>query len=184
MRITSDGREIEYTLVMDARSKRVRISVGRGGEVVVSLPRGVGERAAERFVREKSRWIARKVEFMRENAANVLDDSAADPKLHKRNALALAEARIAHWNAIYRFDHGSVTIRNQKTRWGSCTRKGGLNFNRKMTLLPLHLVDYVVVHELCHLREFNHSPKFWALVARTMPDYRVLRKELGKYGIG
>jgi len=73
-----------------------------------------------------------------------------------------------------------VKIRDQSSRWGSCSWKGNLNFSYKLVLLPEHLADYVVVHELCHLREMNHSPRFWALVSQTVPDYRAKRRELKK----
>jgi len=74
-----------------------------------------------------------------------------------------------------------VTIRDQKTRWGSCSRKGNLNFNWKLIMAPPQALDYVVIHELCHLHEFNHSPRFWALVAGQMPDYEVWKKWLKEH---
>ncbi len=73
---------------------------------------------------------------------------------------------------------GRITIREQKTRWGSCSGKGNLNFNWKLIMAPPPVLDYVVIHELCHLWEFNHSPRFWALVEKQMPDYRAWRKWL------
>ena len=77
---------------------------------------------------------------------------------------------------------GRVAIREQKSRWGSCSRKGNLNFNWKLIMAPPQALDYVVVHELCHLHEFNHSPRFWALVAAQMPDYEVWKKWLKTHG--
>ena len=73
---------------------------------------------------------------------------------------------------------GRVAIRDQKSRWGSCSRKGNLNFNWKLIMAPPQALDYVVVHELCHLHEFNHSPRFWALVESQLPDYAVWKKWL------
>ena len=77
---------------------------------------------------------------------------------------------------------GRVAIRDQKSRWGSCSQKGNVNFNWKLVMAPPPALDYVVVHELCHLYEFNHSPRFWALVARHMPDYEVWKKWLKAHG--
>jgi predicted metal-dependent hydrolase len=97
---------------------------------------------------------------------------------YKEEARRLVAERIAIWNEHYKVAYGRTAIHDTKTRWGSCSRKGNLNFNYKIVFLPPHLADYIIIHELCHLKEFNHSPKFWALVAQTMPDYRTYRKEL------
>ena len=80
--------------------------------------------------------------------------------------------------------YGGITIRAQKTRWGSCSSKGNLNFNCLLLLAPAEVLDYVVVHELCHRREMNHSPKFWAEVERVLPDYDARRKWLKENGPG
>ena len=93
-------------------------------------------------------------------------------------ARAFVHARLAHYNRFYRMPVGRIFIRNQKTRWGSCSAKGNLNFNWRIITLPLPVADYVVVHELCHLKEFNHSPRFWELVARATPEHRAARKAL------
>lgn len=100
--------------------------------------------------------------------------------MHKEAARALVLSRLAHWSGAYDVSWTSVSIRNQKTRWGSCSKRGGLSFNYRLALIPMHLADYVIVHEMCHLKEFNHSKNFWDLVARTIPDWRVRRAELKK----
>lgn len=97
---------------------------------------------------------------------------------YKEVAREVAIKRLEYFNQFYNFKYGQVAIRNQKTRWGSCSKKGNLNFNYKIALLPPELADYLVVHELCHLGEFNHSQNFWNLVGKTLPDYRELRKKL------
>lgn len=97
---------------------------------------------------------------------------------YKVQALDLVKNKLEHFNQFYNFKYNKVTVRNQSTRWGSCSKSGNINFNYKLALLPESLVDYVVVHELCHLGEFNHSKNFWDLVARTVPDYKERRQEL------
>ena len=96
----------------------------------------------------------------------------------KENARALAHDRLEYFNLHYKFKYGRVSIRNQRSRWGSCSSKGNLNFNYKVSLLPAHLSDYIIVHELCHIGQFNHSQKFWHLVEEILPDYKRLRDEL------
>ncbi len=96
----------------------------------------------------------------------------------KDAAQQLAEEKIEKFNKIYNFKLGKISIKNQKTRWGSCSSKGNINFNYKIALLPERICDYIVVHELCHLGEFNHSRKFWNLVAVAVPDYADIRAQL------
>ena len=93
-------------------------------------------------------------------------------------ALARIRQRLAHYAPLIGVAPGRVTIREQKTRWGSCSGKGNLNFNWKLIMAPPECLDYVVIHELCHLLEFNHSPRFWTLVAAQMPDYEPWKKWL------
>lgn len=97
---------------------------------------------------------------------------------HKERARALVHARLAHWSAHYGCSYGRVAIRDQRTRWGSCSSKQNLNFNYRIIFLPLHLADYIIVHEVCHLLELNHGPQFWAHVARACPEYMTHIHEL------
>jgi predicted metal-dependent hydrolase len=97
---------------------------------------------------------------------------------YKEIARERAAERLAHFNEFYKHTYARVSIKNQKTRWGSCSSKGNLNFHYKIALLEPHLVDYIVVHELCHLQQMNHSKAFWDLVAQTIPDHATRRREL------
>lgn len=99
---------------------------------------------------------------------------------HKERAQEIVKEKISRLNAFYNFNFKKINIKNQKTRWGSCSKKGNLNFNYKIIFLQDHVADYLITHELCHLAEFNHSHRFWNLVAKTMPDYLKINKELKK----
>ncbi len=99
-------------------------------------------------------------------------------RAHKEHARRLVHERLVHWNQVYNVPYKRVAIRDQRSRWGSCSSKQNLNFNYRIIFLPSELVDYIIVHELCHLLEMNHSSRFWAHVERTFPHYEVLRLEL------
>ena len=168
-----------YTIKISARARHMRINVHAGGVVVVTIPRSGSIVHAEAWIREKTTWIENKVRLM---AGCVKIKKVKKSKKEiielKQKTRVFVEERLEHFNALYGYGWHRIAVRAQKTRWGSCSRQGNLNFNYKIILLPQRLADYVVVHELCHLGEFNHSKDFWNLVARTMPDYVGLRKEL------
>lgn len=102
-------------------------------------------------------------------------------KKNKETAREVVVQKIIHFNQYYGFKYGRVAIRNQRSRWGSCSKKGNLNFHYKIAFMPEKFLDYVVVHELCHLKEFNHSKNFWALVKESLPNYLDIKKEFRKY---
>lgn len=97
---------------------------------------------------------------------------------HKETTRELVTTQLEFFSGLYKLQHKRISIKNQATRWGSCSRTGNLNFHYKIALLPLELTNYIIVHELCHLQEFNHSKKFWGLVAQAVPNYSELRKKL------
>jgi len=97
---------------------------------------------------------------------------------YREAARVVVHARLRHYNQLYGHRYNKVFIRNTRSRWGSCSTRGNLNFNYKVALLPQELRDYIIVHELCHLAEFNHSPAFWAQVERAFPHHQTLRRAL------
>jgi len=99
-------------------------------------------------------------------------------RAHKEQARALVQARLQYFNQHYGYLYGRVSIKNQRRCWGSCSSLKNLNFSYKLLFLPAHLCDYIIVHELCHLKEMNHGPKFWQLVAEEMPNYKQYVREL------
>lgn len=89
--------------------------------------------------------------------------------------------RVQEVNKQYQFQYARISVKDLKSRWGSCSSKKNLNFHYKLLFLPMELVDYVVTHELCHLQEMNHSKKFWTLVAKTIPDYKKKKMAINRY---
>ena len=179
--IILQDKKIVYTLHKNKRAHRMRLVVNCDGTVVVTTPYSFEESVAEKFIREKSQWLFSKLAFFKQFKGKPIQGLSKKNYLaYKDEAHRRALERVKYFNSIYNFSFNLISIRNQKTRWGSCSKKGNLNFNYKVALLPERLADYIIVHELCHLAEFNHSKKFWNLVAKTMPDHASLRSELKK----
>ncbi|MEK7632208.1 MAG: M48 family metallopeptidase [Patescibacteria group bacterium] len=178
------AEHIPYVLRRKRFSRVLRFAVHADGRLVVTAPVLIGKRTIEKMIAEKREWILEKLEIARKNAKPVAPKrTKKEIADDKDRALALIRDRIEHFNLVYRLSWKRIAIRNQKTRWGSCSRKGNLNFNYKIALLPPHLADYIIVHELCHLAQMNHSKKFWELVAQTIPDWRGRRNEIREHEI-
>lgn len=174
---------IAYSVRVSKRARCVRISVHRDGTVLVTQPAGISFLRIKEIVSKKIDWIARKLDYFK-RVGMVRHSMSHDEYMSLREeALTLVKSRIEHYNALYRFSFEKITIRNQKTRWGSCSRRGTLSFNCRVTHLPKDLVDYIVVHELCHLAELNHSKNYWKLVERAIPRYKESRKTLKHHHI-
>ena len=168
---------MDYQLIR-SRRRTVAIQITRQGVVVrAPLRMSAGEIAA--FVQSKRSWIEKALAAQ----GPVLPALAADElKNLSRQAAQVLPARVAHYASLLQVSCGRITIRHQKTRWGSCSGKGNLNFNCLLMLTPPQVQDYVVVHELCHRLEMNHSPRFWALVEGVLPDYQKHRRWLKEEG--
>jgi hypothetical protein len=104
-------------------------------------------------------------------------------KNNRETARIFVENRISYFNNFYNFEINRIAIKNQRRRWGSCSSKANLNFNYKIIFLEPQFSDYLIVHELCHLKEFNHSPKFWNLVEKTIPNYKEINHKLRRLPI-
>ena len=185
--ITLNTKKVVYTLRVSKRARSVRLSVASGGVFTVTAPEFVRQSVVEAFIRKKADWVIQKIAYFSRFPVRQAHRKPIGGKRHfakhKAQALLLVQERLAYFNRHYGFKWNNVTIRNQTSRWGSCSRKGNLNFNYKIALLPPHLSDYIIVHELCHLGELNHSRAFWDLVSRTLPNHRSLRASLRKVGM-
>ena len=172
------SNNIEYKIRKSLRAKKMRIAVYCDGSVVVTVPNSFDYNLINKFVIQKKDWILEKVQkFLKFPVRPVMPSSKRDFKKNKVEVKELIEKRIYFFNQFYNYKYNKINIKNQKTRWGSCSMKGNLNFNYRISLIPQKMADYIVIHELCHLGEFNHSKKFWSLVQKAMPDYLDIRKE-------
>ncbi len=173
---------VQYEIIPSRRSRSLRLTVYPGRGLVVSKGKSISQRATEAFIKEKTDWILSAIAHFNSLPKDPsLSFTSAEVSKYKKSALAIAEDRLAYFNAVYHFGYSRVGVRDQKTRWGSCSAKGNLNFNYRLAMLPETLADYLVVHELCHVREMNHSRKFWDLVGKTIPDYKLRRAQLKKF---
>ena len=168
------------------RSRRKTLCVEiRQGQVLVRAPMRVSMAEIQRFVREKQGWIEKHLERARAQEAAAGDAAPltdAEIRALAAEAKALIPDRTAYFARRLGVSYGRITIRCQRTRWGSCSSKGNLNFNCQLMLCPREVLDSVIVHELCHRKHMNHSAAFYNEVLRIMPDYRAQDKWLKKNG--
>lgn len=171
--------------IIKSNRKTISIQIKRDGTVLVRAPLFMKDREILAFVKQKEQWIrehVKKAEERKENTAHVEKLTANEVQQLANQALQVIPKKVRFYAERMKVSYGRITIRNQKTRWGSCSGKGNLNFNCLLMLAPDEVIDYVVVHELCHLIEMNHSKAFWNQVERIMPDYQVHRKWLKDHG--
>jgi len=162
----------EIKIIRQSR-KSLSLKVDKDGTVIVKAPRFVFQKTIDNFI-EKNRWW---IETQRSKKQN----SILDPNQiaeYKREAREIIIPRVAEFAEKYGFTYNSVKITSAMTRWGSCTSKKNLNFTYRLALAPREVRDYVIVHELCHLRQMNHSKKFWSEVEAIMPSYKEQEKWL------
>lgn len=179
-------KKIEYKLIRSNR-KTVEIQVHPEG-IVVRAPYDASDQAVRDFVESKRRWIETH-QAMLEEETKKAEGEGQEPSFTMEEIEALAEKaaqvipeRVRHYAPLVGVRCRKITIRNQRTRWGSCSAKGNLNFNCLLMLFPMEVIDSVVVHELCHLKYMNHSPEFYAEVERVYPEYRKWNRWLKENG--
>lgn len=164
--------------IIRSNRKTMGLEVTSKGEVKVRAPYGVSEDVILRFLESKTAWIQKSLAKVRARQEQLKEEEVqygklteAELKVLKMQAEEVFPARAAFYAGKMGISYGRITIRRQKTRWGSCSQSGNLNFNCLLMLAPPGVIDYVVVHELCHRIEMNHSPRFWKLVEEVYPDY-------------
>ncbi len=167
-----------------SRRKTLAIEIDGEGKVIIRAPLAMSEAEIRRFVEEKKEWIVshvrKKERELAEAAAGMYTE--ADLRRLRKETLEQVTQRTAHFAAQLGVTYGKITVRRQQSRWGSCSSAGNLNFNCLLADCPPEVLDYVVVHELCHRLEMNHSAAFWENVARVCPDYMTQRRWLKEHG--
>lgn len=182
--ITKQHGNLTYMLKKSKRARRMRLAVHENGVVVVTLPHNAKESSVERFILEKIKWIFAKLAVVNKfKHKSFAQHTRGDYLLYKERAFLVIKEKIEYFANIYGYPYKKISIRNQKTRWGSCSKNGNLNFNYKIMFLPKHIQDYIIAHEFCHLKELNHSKQFWNLLLRVFPEYLQSRRQLKEYSL-
>ena len=176
---------LQLNIIYSSR-KSIAIEL-RSDLILVRAPRGMSRRDINAFLNEKRPWIEKHLVKMQEREA-VLDElplfTIDEMNELVEKAKVVIPDKVRKYAPVVGVTYGRITIRNQRSRWGSCSEKGNLNFNCLLMLFPDEVIDYVVVHELCHRKHMNHSAQFYAEVERVFPEYRRCQKWLKEKGGG
>lgn len=170
--------------IIRSNRRTVSLAITADGPVI-RAPLHMPKKQIDAFVREHQDWLDKHMQKFEtrqaaaEQAGRLTDEEVRDLA---QQALEYIPGRVAYYAPLVGVSYGRITIRNQHTRWGSCSAKGNLNFNCLLMLTPPEVIDSVVVHELCHRKEMNHSERFYAEVLRVFPEYRKWQKWLKENG--
>ena len=163
------------TIVIRSRRKTLSMQVKGDGQVEIRAPLRTSDAEIRRFLETHRRWLEKhlqKAQALQQAKAGVRKLTAAETAELKKKAKRILPERVAYWAPLIGVRPGRIAVRCQKTRWGSCSTKGNLNFNCLLMLAPEGVIDSIVVHELCHLKHMNHSKRFYAEIEKVLPDYR------------
>ena len=182
------GENAQRTVpVVRSDRKTVSLELKRDGTFFLRAPRRCEDAFLLSFLKSREGWLRshlKKQEDLRRENGDMPSEKLGAEEIRSlaEDALMDLPARVRRFAPIVGVTYGRITIRNQKTRWGSCSSAGNLNFNCLLMLTPPEVRDYVVIHELCHRLEMNHSPRFWAEVARVCPEYKARLRWLKEHG--
>ena len=171
--------------VIKSKRKSFSIQVVSSEYIIVRAPYRASKKAVAEVLDKNKAWIEKHLEKRRreeQEAADIRTLSELELSELAERAKIVFKEKVEHFAPIVGVTYGRITIRNQKTRWGSCSSKGNLNFNVALMRAPIEVLDYVVVHELCHRLYLNHSREFWSEVGRVIPDYKSREKWLKENG--
>lgn len=171
--------------IIKSNRKTYSLEIREAGVLTVRAPYRMSEREIQKAVAEHQAWIEEHMRTMEQRAAQRREAprfTQEEVERMAQEAMRTIPPKAARYAELIGVRYGRITIRNQRTRWGSCSAKGNLNFNCLLTQVPEDVCDYVIVHELCHRLEMNHSARFWSLVESVLPDYKARRKWLRDNG--
>lgn len=173
--------DISFSMRTRPRVRTLSIAIRRDGSIAVTRPSFISKKAVLAFVVKHGSWIKTKLTELEKRPPSLLGKhSEKEYRRHKEAARTLVYELLEHYAPRYAVTYRRVRIGNQRSRWGSCSLQRTLSFNYKILFLPRELQEYLIVHELCHLIEMNHSKKFWLLVGKTIPDWKLRRAALKK----
>ena len=175
---------MDYKIIRSNR-KSLGLEIKPDGQVIVRAPMRLSEREIQRFVIQHEDWIREHLEIIKqkqENRPEIERLTMQEIQELADQALKVIPQRVAYDAPKVGVSYGKITIRNQKSRWGSCSSKGNLNFNWRIIMAPARVADYVIVHEMCHLKYLDHSREFWSLVEEILPDYKERKEWLHQNG--
>lgn len=171
--------------IIKSNRKTISLQIKLDGSMELKVPLHTTNAQIQEFLNQKSDWINKHLQAVKERQHQMLKVKKLTMEEIRdlaNQALEVIPKRVAYFAEIVGVTYGRITIRNQKSKWGSCSSKGNLNFNCLLMLMPTEVQDYIVVHELCHRKEMNHSPKFWAEVRKVLPDYEKQKSWLKEHG--
>lgn len=175
----------EDVKIIRSNRRTLSLEITPVGEVLVRAPWLISEAQIYSFVESKSTWLSEQLQKKEKDMESLQEEGFfTEEEIKRLQALAkqVIPEKVAYYARLMGVSYGRISIRKQKSRWGSCSREGNLNFNCLLIMAPPEVLDYVVVHELCHRIEMNHSAKFWAQVEQVIPEYRTYRKWLKEHG--
>ncbi len=171
--------------IIKSDRKSISIEIKNDLRIIVRAPLYMTKKQIEKFINEKADWINKNLELVKgraESKQKLVKFTDVDIKAMTNEAKKIIPKRVKHFATIMGVRYNRIAIKHQATRWGSCSAKGNLNFNCLLVLCPPEIRDYVIIHELCHLKELNHSERFWNEVAKYCPEYKVHKQWLKTNG--
>ncbi len=173
---------VDYKIIK-SRRKTIAIEIKPDGSVIVRCPLRIPQKTVDSFVESKRQWIENKLKDIDSKASeNIPKLSVREIKELTAKAKDILPSKVEYYANLLGVSYGRISVKCQRTLWGSCSSKGNLNFNCLLMLTPEDITDYVVVHELAHRLHMNHSKEFWSCVESILPDYKQRRKWLKKNG--